>query len=387
MSRLQYELVITGIIFVAGLEMACSSPAGAITVTPPPEQPQSTATGSQTVLPAPVYFIGQDGQIWRLEADGATISQITHEPAPVTEFDDSPKDGTLAYVSSNALIISDAQGGNRRVMLSGPALSQSPDATYILSSLTKPRWSPDGMTLAYGLGGINLLDVPTGTSRMLRSTTYSETSPAEIRIYVPDQWSPDGTRLLVHLGFSEGGGLVVLRLADHSEVLLTSPDGLVCCYQAWATDGLNIYFANDSVGYVASGLWRADVVSGTGVTLIAGEQDGKFTLVSYPYQGADGRLYAFMSSTSEFPEAFPALVMTRSAADGVTERMTLRTDTWHLGDVLWAQDGSGALIIDQSPDFPRPDPFAILGPLVWLPTDGSPALVLPVVGTSLHWGR
>ena len=84
------------------------------------DTPQPTPTQQPTtpaVLPAPLYFLALSGttpQIWRIETNGTTRSQITQEAAGVTDFDVSPRDGSLAYVSGNALITADGLGGNDR---------------------------------------------------------------------------------------------------------------------------------------------------------------------------------------------------------------------------------------------------------------------------------
>ena len=56
------------------------------------------------VLPAPLYLLGSDGQIMRLEMDGTTLTRITEEAEPLTDFDVSPANGMLAYASGNSRI-------------------------------------------------------------------------------------------------------------------------------------------------------------------------------------------------------------------------------------------------------------------------------------------
>ncbi len=56
-----------------------------------PEEPEC-------ILPEAVYFIGTDSQLWRLEVDGLTTSPVA---ADVNDFDVSPYDGRLVYVSGN----------------------------------------------------------------------------------------------------------------------------------------------------------------------------------------------------------------------------------------------------------------------------------------------
>jgi hypothetical protein len=70
------------------------------TAAPSPEpvttdEPKTIDTGSQsnTLLPAPLYFLSmQSGswQIWRIEMNGGFPRQVTDLPAPVSDFDISP---------------------------------------------------------------------------------------------------------------------------------------------------------------------------------------------------------------------------------------------------------------------------------------------------------
>lgn len=51
------------------------------------------------------------------------------------------------------------------------------------------------------------------------------------------------------------------------------------------------------------------------------------------------------------------------------------------GDILWAPDGSGALISDATTEEAGRKP----APLLWLPADGSPAVELLAVGRAMQW--
>src|SRR5262245_31419682 len=84
----------------------------AVTPTPALAAPTTEPTHppALAVLPAPVYYLASAGptqQIWRVDTDGSTRTQITKESASVTDFDVSPGDGSVAYVSGNALIKAD----------------------------------------------------------------------------------------------------------------------------------------------------------------------------------------------------------------------------------------------------------------------------------------
>ncbi len=353
--------------------------------------PVATAPG---VLPAPVYFLGNNSQIWRLEPDGSTLTQITNEPQPIRYFDVAPATGALAYISGNALFCADGRGGGRALLVEGPALSPTPDDTRIANEMNRVAWSPDGTHIAYGLDGVNIFDVSAGASTAALQndstpTDFSTPVSGPIRLFSPSLWSPDGSRLLVNVSFfPEGGGLAVFNPADKSLVQITNPAGQVCCYSAWSGDSKSIYFANDTIGVVTSGLWRADAATGEATTLIAGDANGAFALVSYPFALPDGQLAYFFVTTPTFPDGFIPLAMTRSGGDGVTARVALRADTSLPYEALWSPDGSGAVIVNRvGQTVTQEYPYIVYGPLVWLKADGSAPLALPAQGFSLRWGK
>ncbi len=146
------------------------------TLTSPP--PTSTLTPIPTngplsdPLPAPLYFMFAPSlqhplpmQIWRLEPDGFTLTQITDEQNGVDVFYDVSADGRLAFVSHNRLIVTDADGGNRIVLVEGKAPPPIPDQDdwyFDKEEIRSPSWSPDGTQIAFFRDGVNIIHLPTG---------------------------------------------------------------------------------------------------------------------------------------------------------------------------------------------------------------------------------
>jgi dipeptidyl aminopeptidase/acylaminoacyl peptidase len=362
----------------------------ALTETP---QPAATLTPTTpTVLPAPLYYLAPNGatsQIWRIETDGTTRTQITQEAAGVSDFDVSAHDGSLAYISGNTLITTDGLGNNRSVLVQGPTLSPERNESYYTAELTRPRWSPDGTRLAYGLNGINLIDTTSdGSTALLPNDPIpgpNDPLTQTANLYWPHNWSPDGSRMLIEIGYYRSeGSLGVLHLADNSVAALSSPAGYVCCAPAWAADNRTIFYANPTDGIVPPGMWRTEVMTGEGETLINGIAKDAILSVANVFPTADDDLYYFYAITKapSNPGQNVALSMYRSQSDGVTEQTQLRTDSYAVGEALWASDASGAVIVE-SPEGVYPPQ----GALLYLKADDSPAISLAAEGRSLRWGK
>lgn len=354
---------------------------------------QPTTEPDPGVLPAPLYFLADDQQIWRVETDGTTLTQITSEESPVTFFDVSPVDGSLAYVSNNFLLNVDAQGDSRAELASGGPLPAEDDwAGQVNGTLGAVAWSPDGLSIAFGLGGVNIYDVLGGThSLVIPSDPYPDVESGNVpegpvRFFNPADWSPSGDRLLVNFSYwPEAGGMAVYELTTESLTDITNPDGIVCCDARWNLDGSSVYWANPYAGMIPAGMWRADAPGWVGTNLIHGESEGGWMMPQAPQQLNDSLLYYFYGAQDTFPEGNIPLQMTRSELDGVTNRELLRSDAYAASETLWADDASGAVILDLSTADTSQYPFT--GNLIWLPADGSPAVTIPKTGRQARWGQ
>ena len=78
--------------------------------------------------------------------------------------------------------------------------------------------------------------------------------------------------------------------------------------------------------------------------------------------------------------------MYRAATDGVTDQTQLRTDAYAIGEALWANDGSGAVIVDAQAAL-EAGVYPPQGPLLYLKADDSPATPLAAEGRLLRWGK
>ncbi len=313
------------------------------TVPAPDEEPAAS-------LPRSFYYLGNDSeglfQVFRLERDGVTRQQITSESDNVSDYDVSQVDGSVSYVANNQLLLINADGSDRRVLAEGG--SMDPNNPF-LSTVSSPVFSPDGQMLAYGYKGLQMYSFATGTSELLIENQVDDVGgglfvPREL--YSPERYSPDGTKLLITLGYYEGASSAIYYPATNALVRLTGGAGaLICCDDTeWSSDGSSVYAANPNMGMFSSGLWRVDAATGEVTTLIPGDAGGgNFNVADEAYLAPDGQLY-FLFATVPAPEGIivrSPLQLVRSAPDGVTGRTVLSGEDFQLlNEALWAPDAS-----------------------------------------------
>jgi len=363
-------------------------------LTPDSPIPPTGDTPQQSyVLPYALYFLNNDdagiAQVFRLERDGTSVSQITLEPSAVSSYDVSQVDGSVAYVSNNQLLLINADGSGRRVLVDGGPVN--PDTMYA-EGINNPVFSPNAQTVAYGHKGLVLYAVSTGVSnvvleRLVTDPITGGLTPGEI--YIPQKYSPDGTKILITVAIPNSDGISsgIYYPAADSLVLLSGGDGArVCCgQQGWASDSSALYVGISFAGMFSPGLWRADASSGNLTTLLPAETGGNYNLAAQPYLAPDGQLYFFFAnlpSGQEFVSRAP-LQLVRAAPDGVTGRTVLRPETFQLmNEALWAPDAS-FIIVANAPS----DQIYQGGILELYYTDGLESMVsLAPFGQQLKWG-
>jgi Tol biopolymer transport system component len=309
------------------------------------------------LLPRSLYFLSNDNQsisqVYRLERDGKTKTQLTFEPVKVWAYDISTADGSLAFETNGQLILVNADGSNRRLV----AQVSAPDAEA--GGFFHPTFSPDGKTLAYAHGGLNLYDLATGASSLVITDQLQDNGSGQllpVETYSPVRYSPDGTKLLVALGHWEVAPSDAIyypgsnTLVRHEAVT----DYIVCCSfhggPSWTPDSSSFYgvaSVHDSA-FQFGQLWRVDATTGAITRMLTSGNE----LPKDPYLAPDGQLYffyGFYSLDSGFFDA-PVLQLVRASPNGVTGRTVLRDENFVLmNEALWAPDAS-FVVVATAPD-------------------------------------
>ncbi len=312
----------------------------------------AACAGTAGPLPHSLYFLdgqGDEAQVWRLEADGLTRLQITHESAGVEKFAVSAADGSLAFVVDTRLFLVGGDGENRRLIADGHQVDPSLEDYVFHGLIGQVVFSPDGRTLAYSFDGLHLYDLATGEDEHVLTNLgnlLGESFVFDRESYSPGPWSPDGRQLLIVMGYFEGSTLAVMDLEAEAPFRRLRSDGPVCCQYSWAPDGRSVLVANPTFTVVWPGLWRYDAETGEQTVVVPGiAEDGSVNFVGWPQQLSSGELAYFHVNQEQFsPEVGIPLAMVRSRSDG-SDRTQVRPEAFRIGEALWAQDGSLAVIL------------------------------------------
>lgn len=353
----------------------------------------------QNVLPQALYLLVA-GQIFRLEPDGVTRTQLTYEvpispdALAVTDFAVSPLGNALVYTVQGA--------GGQILVRSGP---NGEDPAPLLAdsglSANAPVFTPDGQAVAVrltapaegqgGQSGLYLVPLAGGAPQLLVADGPAGQTDALAYGHEPAAFSPDGSRLLTNRFSLEVDlcDLAVVTLAGAAVVPVEvpqAPDGerqTTCDAAVWAADGAALYYAPVRIGAPAgaTGVWRADAATGESFPLTPQPASPPLTLYAFPGLAPEGALLAFAAQADALPPSFAdqpvqlAYSMVRlDPASGLPSELRAPVSEAP-GQVLWDPAGRGAVALL----FP-----AIGDPgLWWLPADGGAATLLSGATTDL----
>lgn len=346
---------------------------------------------TSSLLPRSLYFISNDGaqiqQVYRLEKDGTTLTQLTFEPVNVDDFDVSRVDGSIAYTSGNKLLNVNADGGNRSLLVDGGAEDEN---NSFMTHLSNPVISPNGETIAFGYKGLNFYSIVSGQSNRVLDDKVEDTGQGFIvprELYRPELYSADGSKLIITLGYYEGASSAIYYPNGGALVRLVNENrAIICCGDySLSNDGSFLYSGNPTTGMFPAGLWQVDTNNGNVTTLLFGDNDNNpIESADNPFIAPDGQLYYFYASTPASDDfvSSPLLQLVRSAADGVTGRTVLRQETFqNMNEALWAPDASFVIIANA-----QNDQIYFGGSAQLYYTDGRPMIPLAPFVYDMKWG-
>ncbi|MGA3327560.1 MAG: protein kinase [Terriglobia bacterium] len=233
---------------------------------------------------------------------GGNLLQLTHDPYLESRPRWSPDGSTIAYARLNHSGLWDIWGV--------PALGGTP--RRLILSVEDPAWSPDGRSLAFEYTASGALGISGISGENARQVTPD---PAPGMQNTEPRFSPDGRELAFTLKsagpYSE---LEVLNI-DSGEIRQLTNDSALVRSPAWSPDGRFIYFASGRGG--SMNIWKIAAAGGEPKQITAGQGDDAQLDVS-----SDGKRIVF----STFRENINIVQLDLEAKSGQQSLTPLTTD-------------------------------------------------------------
>ncbi|MFN8490819.1 MAG: MG2 domain-containing protein [Caldilineaceae bacterium] len=352
-------------------------------------------------LPAPLYFLGEDAQIWRLAQDGQTKTKVTAEAAGITAFDVSRVHGRLVYVTADEqnLIEFDPTTKQRVVKVIGIDRQTLPNDQHEDAKMRAPHYSPDGQQISFAYQGINLIASGLTTDeqpQLLRPNVQVDIKTGgdveKIRLYREAMWSPGGAYLAFYFSGWESTGYELYHWPTKILTPLIYPGYNIPTgfdHWDWGRDEQTAYIGSTSMIGPGPGFFRLDLPQGL-LTPIHTEMtktqktifpEGMF--VQGIQETATGKLYGFLSTEITTNQQMGAYRLYTLDPHSAPPTLLNSTTITNVSEILWAADSSGALVVTDRPTQEPPYPVEAVQ---WVGATGNRVEKLPIRGTQLRWG-
>ncbi|MCP4362514.1 MAG: hypothetical protein GY796_31295, partial [Chloroflexi bacterium] len=288
-------------------------------------------------------------------------------------FQLSPDNTALVYVHNNQLIMTDAFGKNRQILVTGqPYPSDDDDVPgvspwHMKDAIHSPMWAPTGDKIAFVMGGVQLIQtdsVPNGIEPKMIQPNIPKPcedcgSVTPVYLARPESWSPNGrfltiqqTLVAVH---AEEWATAVADL-ETDTVIFPPFSSSAAHYTIWKPDSSTAYIWNDHDFYdgYPSSLELYDPIMQTVTPIITnsrnwGEIGEHYRWLRYPMLTAGGELYFFFNHEPEFPQWPPTFTLMKTTerfweTGELSDLTTVFPHTLPISYVKWAPQHEGALL-------------------------------------------
>jgi TolB protein len=172
-----------------------------------------------------------DADIYVMNHDGSALRRLTYGPRQSGSPEWSPNGKRIAFTSDGKIYVMDANGSNRRRLMTDEMLSSQVEAT--------PAWSPDGERIAFSAVArddvdyeIYILELETSTLTQLTDNNVFDAHVA---------WSPDGQYISFNSDRDGNSEIYVMR-PDGSQVVRLTNHARMDNAARWSRDGQRLAF-------------------------------------------------------------------------------------------------------------------------------------------------
>jgi hypothetical protein len=358
-------LIISGIIFALASSCAKYSDSTIIDLTPSrtstPTIIQSyTYTVSKGILPSVMedenipysfYFLinktkNEKLQIFAIPKGDTELKQITYEPNSVVNIDVSHVNGDIIFIEEQDLFIIDKNGNNKRI---------------IANNIRRMQWSPDGETIAYWNGELNIFSI--NENKILYTYKFINKN-----IYGNMQYSPNGELLAIQY---EKYSFVIIDLNSHNITNIQAQADRSKLYSSssalmWSGDSKNLYLWESIDGGAGSmviwhGLWKFDIYGKGGPVFPTSTKGGQSEYISAPWQKEISSELNYLL----YQQGYNKYKLVKSDNDGISNRKVIRNETYNIycnyPRPKWLSEGT-ALLIPESES-------CLVNKLLYVPTE------------------
>jgi Tol biopolymer transport system component len=198
-------------------------------------------------LAVPAALAGCQGAADSLAPDATAAGDRSPATAESVTAEAMPASGAIAALATDRIVFSSLTADGSDIWTMAPAGGSPTRLTSYTGTERAPRWSWDRKRIAFvrvrnGLPDIFIMNADGTNKHWARSTTYSSS-------IVAPSWSPDGSHLLVQIGYQ---GLLVLAKLDLAtgNLSLVAPAGLLAVAGAspvYDPTGTTIFYVDNTL--------------------------------------------------------------------------------------------------------------------------------------------
>jgi hypothetical protein len=300
------------------------------------------------IIPYSIYFLLNKTkydklQIFSIPKGDTEIKQITYEPNSVVNIDVSQVNGDILFIEEQDLYIIDKYGNNKKV---------------IAHNIRRMQWSPDGETIAYWNGELNIFSII--ENKILYTYQFNNKN-----IYGNMQYSPNGELLAMQY---DKYSFVIIDVNSHHITNIQTQSDRSKLYSpsstlTWSGDSKNLYLwesidAGAGSMEVWHGLWKFDIYGKGGPVFPTSPKGVQSEYISAPWQKE-------ISSELFYLLYQQGYKLVKSDIDGITNRNVIRNETYNMycnyPRPKWLSEGSAILIPESK--------SCLVNKLLYVPTE------------------